>query len=322
MFKNAFRLGVAVALSAMVCGVSAEPFPSRPVNIISPFPPGGATDVITRVVADAMSKQLRQPMIIINKPGGGTTIGAAYVAREKPDGYTLLMATSSTVVGSRFLYKDLRYDPDAFEPIGMVGYAPMIMLASKKRGFRNTADLVAYAKKNPGVLSVASQGTGTLSHLIAECFQSATGTNMVHIPYKGTSEAMPSLINGDVDVFYDTVGTGMAQVAGGKVDVLNSSGRQRMAGYPQIPTLTEQGYLNCEVVAWWSLLAPAGTPSEVVDALRAALQAAMGDEIVRRKVLEAGTEPGDGTASGYKELVQNDVVTTGRLIKQANVEVH
>ncbi|WP_233161352.1 MULTISPECIES: tripartite tricarboxylate transporter substrate binding protein [unclassified Achromobacter] len=301
--------------------MNAEAFPDRPINIISPFPPGGATDVITRVVADAMSRQLKQPMIIINKPGGGTTIGAAYVAREKPDGYTLLMATSSTVVASRFLYKELRYNPDAFEPVGMVGYAPMIMLTSKKRGFRSTADLVDYAKQHPGALSIASQGTGTLSHLIAECFQATTGTKMVHIPYKGTAEAMPSLINGDVDAFYDTVGTGMAQVAGGKVDVLNSSGRQRMSAYPQIPTLTEQGYRDCEVVAWWSLLAPAGTPSDVVEKLQAALQFAMRDEAVRRKVLDAGTEPADGLVAGYKELVKKDVETTGRLIRQAGVVV-
>ena len=326
MIQATLRLAGKAALAVALAGTSVlahaqDAFPSHPINLVSPFPPGGATDMIARVLGDAMSKRLGQSVVVVNRPGGGTTIGAAYVARERPDGYTLLLATSSTLITSRFLYKNLQFDPDAMVPVGVVGTAPMILLTSKKRGFHDAAGLVDYARKHPGDLSVASQGSGTLSHLLAECFQSATQTRMTHIPYKGSSEAMPALINGDVDVFFDNVGTGMAQVKGGRAEVLGGSGRQRLSEYPEIPTLDEAGFPGCDLSAWWALMAPPATPPAVVARLNEALKAALKEDTVRRKILEAGTEPADGAIEPYAGLVRADVPLIGELVKRANVTV-
>lgn len=310
---------VAVALLGIATTAGAGGYPERAITIVSPFPPGGATDVIARTVAKAMSDDLGQPMVVINRPGAGTTIGAAYAAAQPADGYTLLMATNTTIVSARFLYKDLKYDPDSFEPVGVVGTAPMVLLSAKARGFKGTDEAVAYAKQHGEDTRIASQGPGTLSHLLAECLQQASDLKMTHIPYKGTAEAMPPLINGDVDLFYDTPGTGLQQVDAGKVDVLHSTGPNRLASHPDIPTVAEAGMKECEMQAWWTLMAPAGTPQEAVSRLQTALQAVLKDEAVRKTIKTAGTEPAAGKVQGYREMVDADVKKTDELIQRAGI---
>ncbi|MEI2417668.1 tripartite tricarboxylate transporter substrate binding protein [Orrella sp. JC864] len=314
-----FKLAAAVLACAVALGAAASEYPQRPITMVSPFPPGGATDVITRAVAKSMGASLGQPVVVVNRPGAGTTIGGAYAAAQPADGYTLLMATNTTIVGARFLYKDLRYDPDRFEPVGIVGTAPMVLLSAKARGFRSTDDALAYARQHGQNTRIASQGPGTLSHLLAECLQSAAGLKMSHIPYKGTAEAMPALINGDVDLFYDTVGTGMTQAQGGTVDVLHATGPARMSTYPDVPTVAQAGVKDCQMQAWWTLVAPAGTPEAVLARLRQALQETMQHEEVRRSIASAGTEPADGRVQGYREMVSADVEKTGDLIERAGI---
>jgi tripartite-type tricarboxylate transporter receptor subunit TctC len=268
-----------------------------------------------------MGKTLGQTLIVENRAGAATTIGASYAAREKPDGYTVLLATNSTLVTNRFLYKTLSYDPDAFAPIGMIGIGPMVLLSSKKHDFKKPADVVSYAKKNPDALSIASFGAGTSSHLAAEYFQQVADINMLHVPFKGSTQALPQLISGDIDLFFDMVSTGMPQVDGGKVDVLAITSKERLSSLPDLPTLSESGYPDFEMTAWFSLVAPQATPPAVTATLRKALQTALQDKTVRKRLLDMGIEPGDGSAEALAKQISTESPVIDALVKRANIVV-
>src|SRR5690606_30679841 len=274
------KIFAAAVLSGLMASAVAAGFPDRAITIVTPFPAGGATDALTRVLADHMGKTLGQSVIVENRAGAATTIGASHASRADNDGYTVLLATNSTLVTNRYLYKSLSYDPDAFAPVGMIGIGPMVLLATKKHGFKSVADVVDYAKKQPDTLSIASFGAGTSSHLAAEYFQQLADIELLHVPFKGSTQALPQLINGDVDVFFDMVSTGMPQVDAGKVDVLAITSKNRLTSLPQLPTVSEAGYSGFEMTAWFTLVAPPGTPSNIAATLREALQAALKDEEV------------------------------------------
>lgn len=317
--KRVSTFVAALALSACA-GLAHAAYPERPITIISPFPAGGATDVLTRILADRMSKALDQSFIVENKAGAGTTIGAAYVARAQPDGYTLLMATNSTLVTNRYLYKSLPYDPDGYAPIGMVGVGPLILLSNDKHGFKNTADLVAQAKKQPGLLTFATFGPGTSSHLAGELFKKEAGVDLLHVPFKGATQALPAVINGDVDIFFDMVATGMPQVEAGKLKVFGITSKSRLSTLPNVPTLAEQGYPAFNLTAWFSFVAPKGTPDDVLATLQQALTATLQDPQVRDKMLTMGIEPRSGTADELTQQINNEKPVIEQLVQQAGLK--
>jgi len=325
MFRSSYRRIAAALVGASLLGASligaaqAQTFPSRPIKVVSPFPAGGATDALTRILAEQMAKTLATPMIVENKAGAGTSIGAAYVAKEQPDGYTILMATNSTLVTNRFLYKELPYDPDGFEPIGMVGIGPLVLLASPKQPFKSTKDVVDFAKKNPGKLTFATFGPGTSSHLAGELFKSQAGIDLLHVPYKGATQALPALIGGDVDLFFDMVATGMPQADAGKVNVFAITSPQRLESEAQIPTLAEQGYPKFDMTAWFSFVAPKGTPPDVTQKLSAALTTALQDETVKKRLLDMGIAPRSGTADELRTQIKNEQPVVESLVKNANI---
>ena len=318
----ATRFLATVMLSATaVTSALAAGYPERPITVVSPFPAGGATDVLTRLLAERMGKELNQSLIVENKAGAGTSIGAAYVSRATPDGYTMLMATNSTLVTNRFLYKELPYNPDGFEPVGMVGIGPLVLLASPKIPAKNTQELVAYAKQNPGKLSFATFGSGTSSHLAGELFKEQAGIEILHVPFKGATQALPALINGDVDLFFDMVATGMPQADAGKVKVFGITSPTRLPTLPKLPSLAEEGYPKFDMTAWFSFVAPKGTPPDVLARLQQALQVTLKDETVREKMLAMGINPRTGTADELVAQMKNEQPVVGQLIKQANVQV-
>ncbi|OZI33842.1 MFS transporter [Bordetella genomosp. 10] len=312
------KLFAALALAG-ACGAASAHYPERPIKVVSPFPAGGATDVLTRLLAERMGKDLKASIIVENRAGAGTSIGASYVQREAPDGYTILMATNSTLVTNRFLYKDLPYDPDGYAPIGMVGIGPLVLLAGPKEPFHDTAGLVAYAKKHPGKLTFASFGPGTSSHLAAERFKSQTGIDILHVPFKGASQALPALIGGDVDLFFDMVATGMPQADAGRVQVFGITSSQRLESEPKLATIAEQGYPGFDMTAWFSFVAPKGTPPDVLGKLQGALADALKDETVRRKMLEMGIQPSDGTPQALTAQIKSELPVVQALVKQANI---
>lgn len=319
MIRKRYPFLAGLLLSVAALGAQADSYPSRPIKVVSPFPAGGATDVLTRVLAERMAKTLGQPMIVENKAGAGTSIGAAFVAREAPDGYTILMATNSTLVTNRYLYKELPYDPDGLAPIGMVGVGPLVLLSSPKRPFNSTADVVAYAKQNPGKLTFATFGAGTSSHLAGELFKERAGIDILHVPFKGATQALPALISGDVDLFFDMVATGMPQAEAGKVKVFAITSPNRLATESKLPTLAEQGYAGFDMTAWFSFVAPKGTPAPVLEKLQAALADTLKDEAVKKRMLEMGIDPRSGSPSELARQIRNEQPIVSQLIKQANI---
>ena len=321
MIKTVIRLCSTALLATSVGMVSAATFPERAIKVVTPFPAGGATDVLTRVVTERMGQVLGQTMIVENRAGAATTIGASYAAREKADGYTVLMATNSTLVTNRFLFKELSYDPDKFEPIGMIGIGPMILLTNDKHKFNSTADVVKYAKAHPRELSIASFGAGTSSHLAAEHFQQLADVQMLHVPFKGSTQALPQLVNGDVDLFFDMVSTGMPQVNSGKLKALAITSKQRLTTLPQLPTLAEEGYDNYEITAWFSLVAPQDTPPAVLATLQKALQTTLQDETVVQKILNMGIQPSDGSPDSLVKQIRTEIPVIEALVIQADIAV-
>lgn len=310
----------ALTLASATAAVAAqESYPSRPIRVVSPFPAGGATDVLTRLLSERMAKELNTSMIVENRAGAGTSIGAAAVMREAPDGYTILMATNSTLVTNRYLYKELPYDPDGFAPIGMVGIGPLVLLSSPKQPFNSMQDVVDYAKKNPGRLTFATFGAGTSSHLAGELFKSQTGIDILHVPFKGATQALPALIDGQVDLFFDMVATGMPQADAGKLKVFAITSKERLESRPQIPTVAELGYPTYDMTAWFSFVAPKNTPQPVLDKLQAALAATLKDETVRNRILAMGIQPRNGTAAELTAQIEAEKPVVSALIKQANI---
>ena len=321
MFRSARRILAVAALGSLVGLANAATYPANPITVVTPFPAGGATDSLARLISEHMSSTLGQSLIVENRAGAATTIGASYVARQKPDGYTLLLATNSTLVTNRFLFKDLSYDPDAFAPVGMIGIGPMVLLSSKKQGFETVADVIKAAKAKPGTLTIASFGTGTSSHLAAEYFQNLAGVQLLHIPFKGTTQAMPQLIAGEVDVFFDMVSTGMPQVKADKVNAVAVTSKQRLSNLPDLPTVREAGYPAYEMTAWFTLVAPPGTPENITSTLRGALQKALQDPKIRERMQTMGLEPADGSAKAITEQIRTESPVIGELIKKAGIPV-
>jgi len=278
MNRKSFLLG-GVAAALMLGNVAAHAqgaaWPSKPVRIVVPFPAGGATDVVTRALTQRLSTELGQPFIIDNKPGAATAIASEYVSRAAPDGYTIMMGASSALVNNRFLYKKLSYDPDAFELISLVCVTPLVLVANTALPVDNVQSLVQYAKANPDKISYASYGTGTISHLATALLALRSGVRMSHVPYKGSSEALPALVGGHVNLYTDTVITSAPLLKAGKLKALGVTTAKRTALLPNVPTIAEQGFPGYEMVPWLGLVAPKGTPPEVVERLRVAMSKVM-----------------------------------------------
>lgn len=321
MLRTASRLAAAWLLAVTVAAPAVAAYPERAVTMVTPFPAGGATDGLARLLAEHMSKTLGQSVVVENRAGAATTIGASHVMRAQPDGYTILLATNSTLVTNRFLFKDLNYDPDAFVPVGMIGIGPMVLLSSRKTGFTSLDDVVKAAKAQPGMLSIASFGAGTSSHLAAEYFQKLADIELLHVPFKGSTQALPQLISGDVDLFFDMVSTGMPQVEGDKVDVHAITSRQRMTSLPELQTIAESGYDGFEMTAWFTLTAPPGTPGEIAGVIGQALQAALTDEEVRRRMLIMGIEPSDGTPEALSSQIRQELPVIESLVERADIVI-
>jgi tripartite-type tricarboxylate transporter receptor subunit TctC len=292
------------------------------VRIVVPFPAGGATDVVTRALGQKLSVELGQSFVIENKPGAASAIGAEMVSRAAPDGYTLLMATSSSLVNNRFLYKKLSYDPDGFELLSLVCVTPLIVVANNSLPADNVASLAQYAKANPGKVSYASYGTGTISHLASALLASRSGVSMQHVPYKGASEALPALIGGHVSLYTDTIVSSVALIKAGTIKPIGVTTARRTAILPNVPTIAEQGLPGFDMVPWYGLVAPKGTPKEVVERLRTAMGKIMQNPEFVHELAQVGAEvPADGFGPAeFATLMKSEITKTARLMKDAGIE--
>ncbi|NSX04140.1 Bug family tripartite tricarboxylate transporter substrate binding protein [Cupriavidus gilardii] len=300
-------------------GHAESAWPRQPVKIVVPFNPGAATDLITRQLGQALAREYGQSFVIENKPGAAAMIGSEAVARAPGDGYTLLMSGPASMVTNRFLYKKLSYDPDAFEKVAVVAYTPNILLSHPSLPFRTLPEMVAYAKANPGKLTYASFGAGTTSHMAGEMLKAMAGIDIVHVPYKGAGEAIPALLSGQVSMYFDTIMTGLPYVKAGKLRALGVSNAKRSAMAPDVPTIAEQGYPGYDIAPWYGIVAPKGTPAEIVDKLNASINRQLQDPVFRDKLAATGAEPRGGSVADFRAMVDAEIPRTEKLVRQSGL---
>jgi tripartite-type tricarboxylate transporter receptor subunit TctC len=289
-FAAALRAVLAAAALIAAAPALAQPYPSKPVKLIVPFAPGGATDIIARAVAQKLSDRVGQAVVVENKPGAGTTIGNAEVAKSKPDGYTLLFAPTPFVI-SQVVYPTLPYDPAKdFAPVSLLATSPFILVTNPSVPAKSIAELVALAKARPGALTFCSAGNGTVPHLAGELFKLRAGVDIVHVPYKGGGPAIIDLVGGQVNMMFATPIEVAQHVQSGRLNVLGATSLKRLATMPQVPTLAEAGYPGFEVASFFGVLAPAGTAPEIVARLAAELAAVMELPDVRERFAAQSAE--------------------------------
>ncbi len=279
-----------LAAMLMPFGAStAQTFPSRPISLVVPYAPGGTNDIIARAVAAKMSDSTGQPVVVDNKPGASGSIGATHVARAAPDGYTVLTAPVSLLTINKWLYKNLPYDPEKdFVPITNAGSVPNMLIVHPSVPAANVAELISYAKSNPGKVNFASMGTGTTGHLSGELFKLMTGVNIIHVPYKGSAPALKDLLGGQVQLMFDNMPTAIKLAQGGKVKGLALTSLQQHPLAPGVPTLDAAGLSGFSVTAWFGFVAPAGTPEPVVGTLNREIVKALRDPKVSESLTRLG----------------------------------
>ena len=311
-----------LALTLLVAsGLAAAQYPGRSVKLVVPFPPAGATDVVGRIVAAKLSERLGQPVVVDNKPGAGGAIGSDLVAKSPADGYTLLIATSSTHSIGPVLPK-LPYDPIRdFAPITHVANVPNVLVVSPTLPVASVQELVELAKSKPGQLNFASSGVGTIVHLNAELFRMISGTDLVHVPYKGTALSIPDVANGNVAMLFDSLASVMPHVKSGKVKPLAVNAAQRQALLPGVPTLAEAGMPQFDRYTWFGLFAPAGTPAEVVARVQREVVAALQAPDLLERFAAVGAEPVGSTPAEFVERIRSDATRWSEVIRKAGVKV-
>jgi tripartite-type tricarboxylate transporter receptor subunit TctC len=301
-------------------GASAQAWPSKPVRLVVPFPPGGLIDQMARLMAPRLSREIGQPVVIDNKPGAGGNVGAAEAARAPADGYTLLMASPPLTI-SPAIYPTLPYRPEQIAPIGVVGRVPNVLLVNPKSGIASVADLVARAKAAPGRLNYASNGNGTSLHLSAELLKVTSGTFITHIPYRGAAAAVTGLMASEVDAMFENLPSVLGQIRGGSVRALAVTTRTRSKALPEVPTLAESGMPDFDVSAWYGLAAPAGVPADLMGRWEKALEAVSRDTEIVTAMERSGASVGFVNTAGTAAFMTADAAKWRRVVDFAKIRV-
>jgi len=312
-----------VAALAFACHAGhAQDYPGRPIRLVVPFTPAGATDVLARLVGEGLSRRLGQPVTIENRPGAGANIGSALAARARPDGYTLLMAPTSIMAIAMTLYRSPGYDVVSdFVPVSTVANAPHVLVVHPDLGVRTLAELLARARAQPQSIAFASQGVGTVSHLELAMLEQLTGTRFVHVPYKGSSPAQIDLLGGRVMAMFDSIAAALPQIRAGKLLPLAVAPPVRAAALPQVPTVAEQGIKGYRAESWLGILVPARTPQSVVQRLNRELVSMLRDPAVRQTLVDRGFEPQSSTPAEYAARIRADVAQWRSVVRDAKLSL-
>ncbi len=314
---NAFGLhGRAAALLMLLFAASAaaQPYPGRPVRMLVGFPPGGGTDIMARVLAPKLSEYLGQQFVVENRPGAATNIATDAVAKSAPDGYTLLFTTAAIAINMS-LYKSLPFDAlRDFAPVSIFAEAPNLLVANPNAG-TNVADILSRARAKPGGLNYSSAGSGTTQHLAGELFKVRSGTNIVHVPYKGTAASLTAVIAGEVQFSFANVPAILGHVKNGRLRALAVAGPQRSQLMPEVPTMKEAGLDGVEMPVWYALLAPAATPRDVVNSLGSATARAARAPDTRQRLVDQGAEPVGNTPEEFAKLLREEVAKYAEIVK-------
>jgi tripartite-type tricarboxylate transporter receptor subunit TctC len=315
-----FSLASCLGVVSVPAIAAEQDFPSRPISLVIPFPPGGATDVLGRVVGLRLGKELGQPVVIDNRAGAGTIIGATYVSKAAPDGYTLLVSSGTTFTVNPAIRNNLPYDPvKGFDPIGIAGRTGLVLLANKDVPVQTFRQFVDYVKASPGKYAYGSFGSGTTAHFAGETILNAAGLKMTHVPYKGSAPAMTDLIGGQIPFSVDTVSAAIPQLASGKIKAIAVTTAKRSALLPGVPTMAESGYPDINMDTWLIVTAPKGLPINVKSRLEKALAATMADPDTRAKLVALGLEPAYSNASAASELINKELPVMRAVAARSNI---
>jgi tripartite-type tricarboxylate transporter receptor subunit TctC len=310
-----------LALAGIVPGnASAQTYPQRPVTVIVPYAAGGTTDILARMVGQTLGDKLGQSFVIENKPGAGTALGAATVARSEPDGQTLLIATSTTLAINASLFKKLSYDPVAdFSPVSLVAAIPLLVVVNPSLPVNSLQDLIALAKSQPGTLSYGSAGTGSPHHLAAELLKTMAGVDIKHVPYKGSAPALTDVVAGHIPLMLTDIAPALPFIENGQLKVLAVTSAKRASAAPSVPTVAEAGIHGYEAVAWQSLVAPAKTPQAIVSRLNSEIAQFLADPINREKLVKLGMEPLGGSPEEFAAYIKTETVKWADVVKKAGI---
>jgi tripartite-type tricarboxylate transporter receptor subunit TctC len=300
----------------------AQGYPNKPLHLIVPFAAGGTGDVLGRLLASKMSESLGQPVVVEFKPGAGTTLATDFVAKSPPDGYTILFSASTTMSINASLYSKLPYDTlKDLVPVSQLASIPNMLVANHALPANTVPELIALAKSNPGKLNYASPGSGTTPHLAGELFNTAAGIKMVHIPYKGAGPAIIDVLGGHVPMLFDNIPSVQPQVNSGKMKAIAVTSAKRSPAMPNVPTFAEAGLAGFEANSWWAILAPAGTPKEIIARLNAEVVKALNDPGLRERFLGLGADPAPGTPEECAAHIKAEVGKWAAIVKASGARV-
>jgi tripartite-type tricarboxylate transporter receptor subunit TctC len=311
-----------VASSGVFAQAQAQPYPTKPIRFVVPYPPGGPLDAVARLLGQKVAESTKQPVVVDNKPGAGGNIGADIVAKSAPDGYTILMGAVATHAINPALYAKIPYDAIRdFAPVTQLASTPNILVVNPAIPASNVQEFIAYAKANPGKLNFGSGSTGSAGHLAGELFKTLAGVDMTHVPYKGAAPAMQDLVGGQIQLMFDNLASSLGQVRAGKVKGLAVTTAKRTALAPEFPTIAESGLPGFDISTWFGIFVPAGTPREVIERLHAEFTRALAAPDVREKMLNLGAEPVGNTPEEFAAYIAAEARKYARLVKASGAKV-
>jgi tripartite-type tricarboxylate transporter receptor subunit TctC len=319
-FKTCTAL-LAATLTVLAMPAQAQTYPAKALRLVVPFPPGGGTDIIARTLGDRMAADLGQPVIIDNRPGAGTMIGDDNVAKSAPDGYSLLIATFAHAVNPSLQAKVPFNTEKDFAPVALVGRSPNVLVVNPNKPFKSVADVLAFARANPGKLTFGSFGNGTSAHLAGELFKNLAKVDMVHVPYKGSAPALTDLLGGQIDMMFTTVASVAQYIKSNRLRALAVTSAQRSGAYPNLPTIAEAGVPGYAAESWYGIYVPAGTPAPIVARLNQSVHAAVKTEAFKSRIEEEGLVVSSGTPDELAKYVQAEEVRWAKVVKEANIKV-
>jgi len=319
----------ALGLAALACAGAApgpaaaqDAYPAKPIRFIVPFPPGGGTDIASRIIADRLVKNLGWTVVIENKPGAGGNIGADAIAKSAPDGYTIGMGQTSNLAINPTLYSKIPYSsPKDFAPVALVTATPMLVAVGQKAPYKNLAEYITAARAQPGAINFASAGSGTVGHLAGEILAQTAGVKIVHVPYKGASQALTDLIGGQVQSYFASATSVIEQVRAGKIRALAVTSAKRSPALPEVPTVAESGYPGFEAASWYGIVAPAGTPAPIIERLNAEIRKALQAQDVRDTLAREGGGAIGGSSAEFGSFLKSEVDKWSRAVKASGAKV-
>jgi tripartite-type tricarboxylate transporter receptor subunit TctC len=313
---------VVFAVHAQSVPQKTAAWPKQPIRIIVTFTPGGAPDILARVLAESWQQSLGIPVLVENRPGYGGNIGAELVAKSEPDGYNLLIGTVGIHAINGALYEKISYDPvKDFTPISFLASTPNVLIVNKKLGVNNLHELIELAKAKPNQLTFGSSGVGTSLHMSGELFKEMAGVQIRHIPYKGRAQSLPDLLSGRISMLFDNLSSSLALIKAGEVQALGVTTLKRSHAAPEIPTLAEQGLSGFEAVSWFSLMAPANLPSDIQKRLNQMVRQTLSNPVIRARLLAGGLDPAPGGPKELSKLIASEAIKWGRVVQQSGAKL-